>query len=90
MAFIRTDFEKKLNAVFKKAATALLDSGLKGRINDKAVAAVTAFESKLHDIFSLKAACCEIFGCTEAEFDRYYDKIKKYNKIERTKKTARG
>lgn len=72
VAFLDTDFERKLKSQFKKFVDIIVKNyPVKYKFNSQALAAVIAYKSKINIIFSKKEACCEIFDAKKELFDEY-------------------
>lgn len=76
LAFIEDDFEKKLNACYKKVFEALCS--LSDKLDSKAIAAVIAYKSQINKIFSRETYCCEVFDCEKKDFMLYLGAVDEY------------
>ncbi len=90
LAFIETDYDKKLNEWYKKAVAAFDKE--KEKLNSAAIAALIAYRSQINKIFALDTYCCEVFDCDHGDFVLYSEKLDAVageNKPVRRKATAR-
>jgi len=74
LAFIDSDFDRKLNIWFKKLVEGYKKANVT-EFSENAVAAVLAYKSRINKIFAQIPHACEVFGCTEEEFMLYYGKL---------------
>jgi len=86
LAFVSTDFDRKLNTWYKKLVEGL--RGYSGEISPRAFAALLAFKSRATKIFSKIPYTCEIFNCPQEEFMPLYTHYEKWAKTSSVKKTV--
>lgn len=73
-AFVAGGFQTKINKTYKKLISIMSRPDFKPfKIRRQIMAAVIAYFSGVHKIFSEKVECCEIFGCEVNEFDKYVE-----------------
>ena len=73
-AFVAGGFQTKINKTYKKLVSIMSRPDFKPfKIRRQIMAAVIAYFSGVHKIFSEKVECCEIFGCEVKEFDKYVE-----------------